>query len=87
MVSQSFSLDTLHILLQSTIVDFSFVSAIKYSYWQGITPFVLQVLAIEFVTFAIKFVLLGNEFINLAIEFVRLAIEVVPLAIEFVTLA
>ena len=48
---------------------------------------IIQVLAIEFVTFAIEFVTLAIEFVPLAIEFVTLAIEFVTLAIEFVALA
>ena len=47
----------------------------------------LQVLAIEFVTFAIEFVTLAIEFVPLAIEFVTLAIELIALAIDFIALA
>jgi len=39
----------------------------------GCNSWLLQVLAIEFVTFAIEFVPLANEFVTLAIESVALA--------------
>jgi len=76
------------------IKQFQRTSRLKFSFYLGKGNLsieqkltILQVLAIEFVTFAIEFVTLAIEFIPLAIEFITLAIELVPLAIEFITLA
>ena len=47
----------------------------------------LQVFAIDFVTFLIDFVLFAIEFVTFAVEFVRFAIELVGFAIELIAFA